>query len=82
MQLLADILDLPVRIHRSEQTCAIGAAMFSATIVGAYTTVENAMNAMGQGFEHTYYPNPINRALFDSRYLRFKNLASGIEKIK
>lgn len=82
MQLLADILDLPVRIHRSEQTCAIGAAMFSATIVGAYTSVENAMNAMGQGFEHTYYPNPANKLLFDKRYIRFKSLASGIEKIK
>lgn len=81
MQLLADILDLPVRIHRSEQTCAIGAAMFSATIVGAYATVENAMNAMGQGFEHTYYPNTANRLLYDIRYVRFKNLASRIEKI-
>ncbi|HTE12847.1 MAG TPA: ribulokinase, partial [Chitinophagaceae bacterium] len=27
MQMMADVMDMPIRIHKSEQTCALGAAM-------------------------------------------------------
>ena len=48
MQLMADVMNLPIRIHSSEQTCALGAAMFAATVAGIYPKVEDAMHAMGQ----------------------------------
>ena len=51
MQMMADVMDMPIRIHRSEQTCALGAAMFAATAAGIYPKVEDAMKAMGQGFD-------------------------------
>ena len=34
MQMMADVMNMPIRIHRSEQTCAAGAAMFAATAAG------------------------------------------------
>ncbi len=36
MQMMADVMDMPIRIHQSEQTCAAGAAMFAATAAGIY----------------------------------------------
>lgn len=80
MQLLADITGLPVRIHKSDQTCAIGAAMFAATVAGIYTSVGDAMQAMGQGFERTYLPDPAKSALYGRRYTRFKTLAAAVEQ--
>ena len=40
MQTMADVMDMPIRIHKSEQTCAAGAAMFAATAAGIYNKVK------------------------------------------
>jgi L-ribulokinase len=80
MQMMADVMDMPIRIHKSEQTCALGAAMFAATAAGLYKKVEDAMNAMGQGFDAEYHPNPANVAKYKKRYEQYKNLGSFIEK--
>jgi L-ribulokinase len=68
-------MQMPIRIHASDQTCAAGAAMFAATVAGLYPTVELAMQAMGRGFEKTYLPNPERREVYDRRYARFIALA-------
>ena len=47
MQLLADVLGMPIEIHASDQTAAAGAAMCAATVAGVYETVEDAMAGMG-----------------------------------
>lgn len=73
MQMLADVINMPIRIHRSEQTCALGAAMFAATAAGLYPTVEHAMKAMGQGFDMTYTPRLDKAAIYDKRYEQYKN---------
>jgi L-ribulokinase len=77
MQMMADVMDMPIRIHRSEQTCALGAAMFAATASGLYANVHEAMNAMGQGFDTTYQPNPEKVRIYQKRYTAYKKL--GIE---
>ncbi len=79
MQMMADVMNMPIRIHKSEQTCAIGAAMFAATVAGIYPRVEDAMAAMGQGFDAKYQPNPENVAIYAKRYQRYINLGKAIE---
>jgi L-ribulokinase len=74
MQVMADVMDMPIRIHKSEQTCAIGAAMFAATAAGIYEKVEDAMAAMGQGFDAEYQPNKNNVELYKKRYEKYKAL--------
>ncbi|WP_374166969.1 ribulokinase [Arcticibacter sp. MXS-1] len=79
MQMMADVMDMPIRIHKSEQTCAIGAAMFAATAAGIYPKVEDAMNAMGQGFDAEYTPNPERVKIYARRYERYSEAGSLIE---
>ena len=56
MQIMADVLNMPIKIASSDQTCALGAAMFAATTAGIYNTVPEAMQAMGAGFDAEYLP--------------------------
>ncbi len=72
MQLLADITDMPIRIHRSEQTCALGAAMFASVASGVHKNISSAMNIMGPGFEKTYFPDSSKRELNEKRYSSYK----------
>jgi L-ribulokinase len=71
---------MPIRIHKSEQTCALGAAMFAATAAGIYEKVEDAMIAMGQGFDATYFPNPARVELYKKRFERYQQLGVFIEE--
>jgi L-ribulokinase len=79
MQVMADVVNMPIRIHRSEQTCAIGAAMFAATAAGLYEKVEDAMKAMGQGFDKEYHPNKDRTEFYNKRYRQYKELGVFME---
>lgn len=78
MQVMADVLEQPIKVHRSEQTCAAGAAMFAATAAGIYKRVEDAMKAMGSGFERTYMPGAANAEYYRQRYLQYQQLGNFI----
>jgi len=79
MQIMADVMNMPIRIHKSEQTCAMGAAMFAATAAGLYPRVEDAMQAMGQGFDAEYHPQKENTRYYQKRYEHYKRLGAFIE---
>ena len=79
MQTLADVLQRPVKIVRSEQTCALGAAMFAAVAAGHHSTVAVAMERMGSGFDRTYTPDPGRADYYTTRYLRYQELARRME---
>ncbi|MDP4214101.1 MAG: ribulokinase [Bacteroidota bacterium] len=81
MQMMADIIRMPIRIHRSEQTCALGAAMFAATAVGIYPQVEDAMKAMGPGFDTTYTPDQSRASVYEKRYTAYLKLGNSIENL-
>lgn len=80
MQILADVLDMPVKVVRSEETCALGAAMFAAVIAGTYPTISEAQIAIGQGFEKTYWPIKDNVESYRAKYADYKIFAAYIDK--
>jgi L-ribulokinase len=81
MQMMADIINMPIRILKSEQTCALGAAMFAATAAGVFPKVEDAMEAMGQGFDATYQPDEKKSAVYNKRYQKYMELGGFLEKV-
>ena len=81
MQVMADVMNMPIRIHKSEQTCAAGAAMFAATVAGIYPTVQEAMAAMGQGFDAEYKPNPEKVSYYARRMKLYEKLGKFTESL-
>lgn len=80
MQMMADVLQMPIKIHSSEQTCALGAAMFAAVVAGVHPSVEDAMVAMGQGFDMIYEPNPETVKIYADRYAKYNKTAAHLEQ--
>ncbi len=80
MQTLSDVLNMPIKVCRTDQACALGAAMFAATAAGIYTKVEDAQKAMNSGFADEYQPNPENAALYKELYEKYVKLGRFTEK--
>ena len=71
MQVMADVLGMPIKIAKSDQACAFGASMFAAVAAGVYNRVEDAQNAMGMGFSSEYQPDMKNHGLYLEMYKQY-----------
>ncbi|MCL8000613.1 FGGY-family carbohydrate kinase, partial [Brucella sp. 21LCYQ03] len=80
MQMMADVIGMPIRVHKSEQTCAIGAAMFAATVAGVFPCVEDAMHQMGQGFDQEDRPDTTRAEVYANRYTQYIALGNFTEQ--
>jgi len=80
MQVVADVLNRPIKVARSEQACALGSAMAAAVAAGVYATTEEAQSKMGGGIETEYHPIPENAAKYEVLYKKYRELGDIIEK--
>jgi len=79
MQIVTDVLNLPISVPKSEQTCALGAAMFAATAADLYPTVEAAKGAMDSGTTVVYRPRREYADMYSVLYERYCRLGEFIE---
>ncbi len=79
MQIVADVLGMSIKIARSEQACALGAAMAAAVVAGVYDDLGEAQKKMGGGFETVYTPIPENVVKYQKVYDRYRKLGRFIE---
>ncbi len=79
MQTLADVLGMPIKIIQSDQAPALGAAMYAATAAGIYTNLQDAIQAMGNGFEKNYAPNPERTKMYNQQFEKYKKLGAFVE---
>lgn len=72
VQMLANVLARTVQVGLSEQTVALGTAIFAAVVCGIYPKVEDAAAIMAAGEGRTVFPDLTTRHYFDDRYRRYK----------
>jgi len=80
MQIVADVLNMPIKVAKSDQTCALGSAMAASVVAGVHKNIPAAQKAMGGGFEKTYKPNPARAKKYDALFKKYQKLGSFIEK--
>jgi len=80
MQTVADVLNMPIKVVKSEETCALGSAMAASVAAGVHKTFKAAQEHMGQGFEKEYTPNAENAKIYDDLYEKYKSLGKFIEE--
>ena len=80
MQIVADVLDMPISVARSEQACALGSAMAAATAAGLHPTIEASRDAMGSGFETEFRPDPEAAASYEALYRRYLELGGFVDE--
>ncbi len=80
MQTCADVLAMPIRVVKSDQACALGAAMFAATAAGVHPDLRSAMAAMNSGFDAEYVPHAADSARYQEKYQRYLALADAVEQ--
>lgn len=81
MQILSDVIGLPILTVKSEQTCAVGAAMCAAVVSGVYDDIQSAQRAMGAGFETQTVPNMERHETYNKIYERYLLLGQGAGKL-
>lgn len=81
MQIVTDILNMPVEVVKSEQTCALGSAMAASVVAGIHESFEKAQEMMGGGFEKQYRPRPDHAAVYKKLYKKYLKLAESIESM-
>ena len=73
MQIYADILGRPLKVAASEQTCALGAALFGAVSGGSVSLEEIQQNCCRMR-DQIYLPITDNQAVYAKIYALYKTI--------
>ncbi|MHB9049924.1 MAG: FGGY-family carbohydrate kinase, partial [Pirellulales bacterium] len=74
MQIYADVCNRPMKISRSAQTCALGAAIFGAVVGGAYSRTEQAQRKMTGVKPKVYRPDKAAAQVYGELYKLYRTL--------
>ncbi len=73
MQIHADVLQMPVRLPRESEACALGSAMAAALAAGIHSNWDAAAEAM-VSIEREVEPDPRNAGVYDDLFARYRAL--------
>lgn len=80
MQIVANVLNMPIAVAEAEQAVAMGAAIFAAVVGGIYEDVEQAQIHMATRIEKTYYPQSEQVEIYNTLYKKYLEIGASIEK--
>ncbi|WP_024462378.1 ribulokinase [Marinimicrobium sp. LS-A18] len=79
MQVCSDVWNCQIDVLESEQSCALGAAIFASTIAGVHPDVAAAQKVMASPVCKSYTPNADNAAVYDRLYQNYQALGAFVE---
>ncbi|MDR3249285.1 MAG: ribulokinase, partial [Treponema sp.] len=81
MQILADVLNMPISIPAEDQAVALGAAMFAATAAGLYPDIPSAQKALCSPIDKIYSPRAEWAVVYDTLYKQYRQLGAFAETL-
>lgn len=80
MQMLADVLEMPIKVVASEQASALGAAIYASVAAGLFASVEEAQQKLCGGYSDIYTPEAESALVYRHLYQDYLLTAALIEK--
>jgi L-ribulokinase len=81
MQIIADVLNMPISVPAGDQPVALGAAIFAAVAAGIYPDIQAAQAAICAPLEKTYVPRKREVEIYDRLYRNYLKLGAFAEEI-
>lgn len=79
MQALADVMNRPIEVMSSDQSCALGAAAIAAVAAGVFGDVIEAQGRMAGKVEKRFMPEAGRSRIFEEHYQRYGQWAKLLE---
>jgi len=79
MQILSDVINMPVKVADSDQAVALGAAIFGSVAAGYYSSVEEAQKNIASGYSTVYSPISENVKIYEMLYPLYLDLGLKLE---
>ncbi|AEF82695.1 ribulokinase [Leadbettera azotonutricia] len=80
MQIIADVLNMPISVPAGDQPVALGAAIFAAVVAGIYADIPTAQKAICSPIEKTYTPKAREVEIYNKLYAEYRKLGAFVEK--
>ena len=75
------LLGMAIKVAKTEQACAFGAAMFAAVAAGGNSKrLKRLRKQWDKSFAFTYQPNMENHALYNNLYKNYQQLGKFTEE--
>lgn len=81
MQTLANTLNMPVKVAESEQTPALGAAIYAAVASGVYNSFAEASQVLGSPYVAEYHPEPSQVEVMHKLMNKYTALGISVESL-
>ncbi|MDR1517245.1 MAG: ribulokinase [Dysgonamonadaceae bacterium] len=78
MQMLSNVMNVPIKVAATQQAGALGAVMCAAVASGCFASVEEAQEKLGQGVLAHYHPETDKQQAYKSLYNRYLSLCDNL----
>jgi len=80
-QIKSDVTGLPIRVPRSVETTATGAAILAAVASGVHGSVADAVEAFVAYRPEEHEPDPANREAYEEAYRRYRDVYAALKPV-